>query len=218
MTISGLGKAAAQLFRGLAIACGFFGTAQALPVMVDYHSITPATVETFEDEETGISQYSIYFNGFRARSEGMLSVSDASLLCGAAGDQCLTADFASMSRIFDEFAADTVYFGFYLHAASSSDVLEITAVGASGTETFTVSGSGYYAFADDLGLTSITINNFGMMVGGDLPSWGDWTLDDVITATADQSQEPGPGSSVPAPGALALFALGGIMMLRRRMR
>ncbi|HEY8352042.1 MAG TPA: hypothetical protein VIK87_05820, partial [Sphingomonadales bacterium] len=114
-----------------------------------------------------------------------------------------------LPRIFEDFDDDTRYFGFYLQHVAPSNVFEITATGLSGTASFQVSGNGYYAVGDIEGFTQVIVTNLGTD-GGFLR----FTFDDVITGRSLIQ-------AVPAPGALALFALGSggaVLFPRRRVR
>lgn len=87
-----LTQAAANLVRGLLLACGLMGTAHALPVLVDYHDIKAATREDFQSY-SGLLGTSFRFNGFTARGDEtsqVLVVENDGPGCGAPGDRCLT--------------------------------------------------------------------------------------------------------------------------------
>ena len=184
-----------------------FGTAaSAAPVQIAYSDIVVATTEDFQSSSVEGGQ-SASFNGFTLTTPLYLRAGTRQILCETDFDGCAFDVFSSQgNRIFDLFLPGTTAFGLDLFSPSSSQTYQVTVTGVSGTSTFTLAGSGLYAFSDTSGLTSVVFNNLGFGVG-----FGNYSFDDVITGTT---------TVVPLPATLPLLAAGFLALgaLRSRHR
>ena len=177
--------------------------AGAVPVMVDYSGIVPATSEDFEGFASGTlgGTGPFGFGGFvyEATPGFEASVSDGAH-CGQA-NRCLSVDstFGGIFPVsrFSGFAPGTQSFGVRLLPGSLTSVFAALVEGASGTSTFLLflPEGGTLGFADQAGLSKVTLGGPGR-------------FDDVVTGIA----------SIPLPptGLALLAALGVLLALRRR--
>jgi len=200
------------------------GIANALPIQVNYNNINAATTEDFESfaSDQGTTQS---FNGFTATvSAGNLFVTGSSTFCETSPDKCLTNQNSSTdTRTFNGFASGTNFFGFDFtpiadldpSPTTNVDQFQVTVIGASGTDTFSISGNGLFGFGDATGLTSVSLVNLG---DSDAQGFSNWGMDDVITGVS--LQDTGSTPTIPIPGTLPVFALGlfGLGVLRWRKR
>ena len=222
---------------GPLIAVGFTMTAYAVPLQIDYASISQATLEDFQSQALGDMSSPVSFNGFTYSEAGTAGIVDTDACNGVNGDRCLVPSSTNSPFVFDGLA--TTAFGFDLFSERG---LIATVSGNSGSATFDLGGSGggLFGFFDPLGLISISLsgsptngslaatggqNSLNGATAGVLntrpgspgsqrpnPSiiWGLTSIDDVITGSA---VAPLP---VPATAPLFLAGLGGLAFLRRR--
>ena len=199
-----------NFFKTIAIAATFgliAPIAAAVPVLVNYDSIAPATLETFESYSSPQSFGSTEtFNGFTASVSGSLNPDlripgNLANFCGSASDKCLISQDTDGTRLFDALAPGTQSIGFDITKIRPFDVFRITVTGNSGVSVFQNDFVGKLAFSDPTGLISVGFENLGFQSGR-----GNYGFDDVITGV------------VPAPAGLALIlsAFGMFGLLRRK--
>ena len=195
------------------ISLGIFGSAHAVPVLLDETSFNAnisglaVQVEDFEGITAGVYASPFTFANGTYSATADAAVQSGSLFCVTG--QCLTNQNIIGPKTFDSLAADTLYWGtdFY-NILGASDPFQVTVVGGSGTGVFSGNGShnGFWGFYDALGIQSITFENLGINGG-----YINYSFDNITTASL---------SSVPEPGSLGLLGLAmviaGLMMRRKR--
>ena len=193
-----------RLGFGLFVFSGALGlaatVATAAPVLIDYASIAPDTVEDFEAfPSPSAFGATAGFDGFAVTASGgatqdLRIPTSLGLFCGAPTDNCLiNADVFGL-RLFDGFLPDTTAFGVEIFKINPADVLRVRVTGNSGVATFESNFAGPVGFSDPTGLISVSFENLGAPPSI-APS--NYSFDDVITVASV--------APIPLPSALPLL-------------
>jgi hypothetical protein len=179
--------------------------AVAAPVQISYDDVPQIRLDRFTFVSLGGGIVAADFGPYTFRSDGNVVVAEGAPFCGEAGDRCLIGSaFPSVPRLFEDFSPGVGSLGFDLRLVAPDNVIRAVVTGVTGTSTFDLVGSGLYAFADPLGLTSVSLVN--VTTTGSI---GNFSLDDVKVGE--------PVGVVPVPPALGLLAGAlGALALRRR--
>ncbi|NNF73221.1 MAG: hypothetical protein HKN02_13630 [Rhodobacteraceae bacterium] len=197
---------------GVAPAC-------AAPVLVDYQSITPKSLEDFESYAPGDLPSGALFDGFSFSATAPL-ISATETVCRSAG-LCLTADdlLGDKVRVFSGFKPGTKAFGAELSWVNpqQQSTLQVIVEGKKETQLFgefgpaadLVSALGFF---DQSGLKSVTF------IIGDLPGpfATNYGFDNVITAVRPVGPTPVPLASAFGPAGVSLAGLGLAALARKR--
>lgn len=183
---------------GFVASWGWSNTSHAFPVALTQAQFNTAAggsavVEDFEGFSTGIKPNPFVFVNGRL-TEGSLN---SPVVGGGFGPtNTLFTQTIDQVRTFDLFPLGTTLVGMNLFYIQSSNLLDITVTGGSGTLNISQTGSilgTFLGFQDLLGIASITFLNQGTMFGA-----GNYSFDNFQTVSA---------ASVPEPAGVVLFGL-----------
>ncbi|MBL8225216.1 MAG: hypothetical protein JNM50_07800 [Chromatiales bacterium] len=180
--------------------------ALAAPVQISYDDVPQIRLDSFNSVSLGGGGIvAADFGPYTFRSGSGILVSESTTVCGQPGDRCLIGiGGALVPRLFEDFSPEVGSLGFDLNVVVPGNVIRAVVTGVTGTSTFDLVASGLYAFADPVGLISVSLTN--VTVSGQL---GNFSFDDVKLG--------GPVGVVPVPPALGLLAGAlGALALRRR--
>ncbi|MCG6937754.1 MAG: PEP-CTERM sorting domain-containing protein [Gammaproteobacteria bacterium] len=187
--------------------------AQAIPIQLTETQFSAGidglitVVDDFQSYSPGIKSNPFTFANGTFTTNALHPVVLGSGFCGASSilDQCLLVnDEVTDVRTFDALPARTVYWGVDMHYINPADTINVTVTGRSGVLNVQTVGSYFYGFFDSSGLTSIVINNLGVVFTNG-HGWSNYSFDNITTA-----------SSVPEPGILLLICTGlfGLLVVR----
>jgi hypothetical protein len=166
-------------------------------------------IEDFEGYPNGTDFLSpfVTLNGTFTSSAPRVQAS--ATLCGDV-DQCLfDSSSADGPRTFQMFPLGTQFWGSDVSLVDTTDTLKLTVTGGSGVLSFETAGISFAGFEDPLGLMSVEFENLGTDSGNGNTGFGNYSFDNVTTASP---------AAIPEPGTLALLgiAVAGIAVRTRR--